>query len=107
MIEKTCRCGKTKKNFMMDIGPFFIDDCCLAAGYDELGKSKTILDDPKAPSMAELEAEAKALDKAAQAEAEAKEQAKREKRERENAKKREYNANRKAAESQKTEDKKD
>lgn len=37
MIEKTCRCGKTKKNFKIDIGPFFIDQCCTEAGYDHLG----------------------------------------------------------------------
>lgn len=37
MIEKTCRCGKTKKNFQIDIGPFFIAECCTEAGYDHLG----------------------------------------------------------------------
>jgi hypothetical protein len=36
MIEKTCRCGKTKKNFKVDIGPFFVD---------ELGKKKVELED--------------------------------------------------------------
>ena len=37
MIEKSCRCGKIKKNFKIDIGPFFIADCCIEAGYDYLG----------------------------------------------------------------------
>lgn len=37
MIEKSCRCGKIKKNFKIDIGPFFIADCCTEAGYDHLG----------------------------------------------------------------------
>lgn len=37
MIEKSCRCGKIKKNFFMDIGPFFIGDCCIEAGYDHKG----------------------------------------------------------------------
>lgn len=40
MIEKTCRCGKNKKNFRMDIGPFYVEDCCLKAGYDHLGNLK-------------------------------------------------------------------
>lgn len=38
MFEKSCRCGKTKKNFKVDIGEFFINDCCTEAGYDHLGK---------------------------------------------------------------------
>lgn len=38
MFKKTCACGKANKNFKHDIGPFYVDDCCRAAGYDELGK---------------------------------------------------------------------
>lgn len=38
MYLKTCRCGKTQKNFKMDIGPFFINKCCKEAGYDVHGK---------------------------------------------------------------------
>ena len=38
MIEKTCRCGKSKKNFKLDIGPFFINDCCTEEGYNHLGQ---------------------------------------------------------------------
>lgn len=38
MIEKTCRCGKTKKSFSVDIGPFFIAECCEEAGYNHLGE---------------------------------------------------------------------
>lgn len=34
MFLKECRCGKSKKNFKMDIGPFYIDECCSEAGYD-------------------------------------------------------------------------
>lgn len=37
MYEKTCRCGKSKANFKIDIGPFFINDCCTEAGYDVQG----------------------------------------------------------------------
>lgn len=37
MIEKPCRCGKSKKNFRIDIGPFFIGECCIEAGYDDMG----------------------------------------------------------------------
>lgn len=37
MFEKPCRCGSTKKNFRIDIGPFFIAECCKKAGYDNLG----------------------------------------------------------------------
>ena len=42
MMEKSCRCGKIKKKFMIDIGAFFIADCCIEAGYDHLGKMKDI-----------------------------------------------------------------
>lgn len=38
MIEKSCRCGKIKKNFQIDIGPFFIAECCTEAGYNHLGE---------------------------------------------------------------------
>lgn len=38
MIEKSCRCGQIKKNFRIDIGPFFIGECCIEAGYNHLGK---------------------------------------------------------------------
>lgn len=55
MIEKTCRCGKTKKNFKIDIGPFFVDECCLEAGYDEVGNLvKKELNMPGLPSEEEL-----------------------------------------------------
>lgn len=55
MIEKTCRCGKTKKNFKIDIGPFFVDECCLEAGYDEVGnRVKKELNMPGLPSEEEL-----------------------------------------------------
>lgn len=37
MFEKSCRCGNIKKNFRIDIGPFFIDECCVKAGFDYLG----------------------------------------------------------------------
>lgn len=38
MFLKTCRCGKSKKNFKVDIGEFFINQCCRDAGYDSLGR---------------------------------------------------------------------
>lgn len=37
MYLKECRCGKSKKNFKFDIGPFFINKCCKDAGYDVHG----------------------------------------------------------------------
>lgn len=37
MFLKTCRCGKTQKNFFFDIGEFFIEECCVEAGYDHKG----------------------------------------------------------------------
>lgn len=45
MYEKTCRCGTSKKNFKIDIGPFFIGECCTEAGYDEYGKKSVELSD--------------------------------------------------------------
>ncbi len=38
MIEKSCRCGKSKKNFKFDIGPFYIEECCIEAGYNKRGE---------------------------------------------------------------------
>lgn len=38
MFEKPCRCGKAKMNFMHDIGPFYVADCCREAGYDNTGR---------------------------------------------------------------------
>lgn len=38
MKEISCRCGKTKKNFKFDIGPFFIAECCEEAGFNHLGE---------------------------------------------------------------------
>lgn len=59
MIEKTCRCGKTKKNFKVDIGPFFVDECCIEAGYDEVGNlKKKPMDLTGLPSQEELEQQA-------------------------------------------------
>lgn len=37
MFNKNCRCGASNKNFQFDIGPFFINQCCLDAGFDKLG----------------------------------------------------------------------
>lgn len=36
MNEVTCRCGKIKKSFRISL-PFFIAECCEAAGFDHLG----------------------------------------------------------------------
>lgn len=60
MYMKTCRCGKSKKNFKMDIGNFFIDECCIEAGFDELGnpKAKKELKMEGLPSVEEIKAEA-------------------------------------------------
>jgi len=40
MFKKKCRCGESEKNFMMDIGPFFIAECCEKAGFDEKGNKE-------------------------------------------------------------------
>lgn len=40
MFKKRCRCGKTEKNFKIDIGPFFVTDCCEEEGFDCFGKKK-------------------------------------------------------------------
>lgn len=40
MHSVPCRCGKTKKNFYNDIGEFYIETCCLIAGYDNLGNKE-------------------------------------------------------------------
>lgn len=59
MFTKKCRCGKTEKNFQIDIGQFFVDSCCLEAGYDDLGNmKKKDLDMTGLPSQDELEKEA-------------------------------------------------
>lgn len=38
--EVPCRCGERRKRFKMDIGEFFIDDCCTEKGFDHLGRQK-------------------------------------------------------------------
>lgn len=38
MKRLKCKCGETEKNFKIDIGEFFINECCEKAGYDYLGK---------------------------------------------------------------------
>lgn len=40
MYNKKCRCGKIEMNFYRDIGPFFIQECCVEAGYDHHGNLK-------------------------------------------------------------------
>lgn len=59
MREVSCRCGKNKRSFKNDIGPFYIDDCCLEAGYDQLGNK---VEEPK--NQSESKAERKAREKA-------------------------------------------
>lgn len=39
--QKTCRCGKRSTAFYMDIGPYYMDDCCKDAGYNEKGELVT------------------------------------------------------------------
>lgn len=41
MFKKNCACGKANKNFKYDIGTFYVDECCKAAGYDDLGQRKS------------------------------------------------------------------
>ena len=51
MYLKTCRCGKSQKNFKVDIGEFYVEECCIEAGYDELGNLK---EQPKSIQVPEL-----------------------------------------------------
>ena len=56
---KPCACGSSQKDFKIDIGPFYVDECCLANGYDELGnKIKKDLDLTGLPTQEEIEAAA-------------------------------------------------
>lgn len=54
MVEVKCACGKNKRNFKVDVGSY-VDECCIEAGYDELGKlKKKPLDTKDLPSEEEL-----------------------------------------------------
>lgn len=45
MFKRKCKCNKSEKNFKMDIGPFFVNECCVESGYDELGNKKESIDE--------------------------------------------------------------
>ena len=47
MFKKKCRCGASEKSFKIDIGPFFVAECCIEAGFDELGNKVDNIDDGK------------------------------------------------------------
>ena len=54
MFKKSCRCGASEKNFKMDIGAFFIGECCELAGYDAFGqKTKEALSNEEIAAMAQ------------------------------------------------------
>lgn len=53
MFKVNCACGKSNKNFKYDIGPMFVDECCKAAGYDDLGKRKSSGDSKLVPAAFE------------------------------------------------------
>jgi hypothetical protein len=60
MIEKPCRCGSSKKSFKINIGPFFVGDCCLKSGFDEFGNPTTMsetqsFEEPKQPEPTKTE----------------------------------------------------
>lgn len=38
MVKIKCACGTSEKSFKKDIGPFYVDECCLKNGYDDLGR---------------------------------------------------------------------
>lgn len=62
MTEKSCRCGASKKRFKVDIGPFYIADCCEEAGFDNLGnrsKPEVIVEAREAPKPVEKVEESK------------------------------------------------
>lgn len=61
MVEVKCRCGKSKRNFKVNVG-YYIDECCVEAGYDDLGNlTKKPLDTTGLPSEEELAAAAETL----------------------------------------------
>ncbi len=53
MILKSCVCGASKKNFKMDIGPFYVGECCKDAGYDDLGRLTASSVEGQAPETAD------------------------------------------------------
>lgn len=53
MFRKPCRCGKTKKNFKIDIGEFFINECCEAEGFNQYGLKGD--EKPAPPELEEVE----------------------------------------------------
>lgn len=64
MHPTKCRCGKNQINFKKDIGPFYVDTCCIEAGYDGAGNRKEEPKDPSAaPPVVESKAERKAREK--------------------------------------------
>lgn len=45
MYLTKCACGDSEKNFKVEIGPFYVGECCEAKGYDHLGQK------PQEPGM--------------------------------------------------------
>ena len=46
MHLKPCRCGTITKLFKFDVGPFFIGQCCIEAGYDTFGHKEGVEEEP-------------------------------------------------------------
>tara|TARA_R110000868_G_C10973188_1_gene771586 strand:+ start:106778 stop:107173 length:396 start_codon:yes stop_codon:yes gene_type:complete len=40
MFKIKCRCGSSEKSFKIDIGEFFMNECCFKAGYDAQGNKE-------------------------------------------------------------------
>jgi len=61
MFKIICRCGKSSKVFKFNIGPFFMNDCCIAAGFDDFGikkgeakkESKKVVEKEEIPELVE------------------------------------------------------
>lgn len=43
MYKIPCRCGASIKQFKKHIGPFYLNECCAEAGFDDLGNPIKIL----------------------------------------------------------------
>lgn len=50
LFNRKCFCGKSNKNFTVDIGPNYQGECCEEAGYDHFGT-------PPAPKVEKVKKE--------------------------------------------------
>lgn len=54
MFLISCKCGQSSKNFKVDIGTNFFDECCLKAGFSEISEQvQEIKESPKPLNLEE------------------------------------------------------